>query len=86
MDLSKSSSSPVSATTILGQIQSAFKDVTGDSVDADTSLASLYIDDFNLCEIINKIEECLGVSIPDDTALSFKTVGQIVDFLSESGE
>lgn len=43
----------------------------------------LNIDSLDAVELVMKLEDTFGVSISDETAQSFKTVGEITDFVAD---
>lgn len=51
----------------------------GESITADTNLADdLSADSLDLLEIVQEVEEQFGISVSDDQAADFATVGQAV--------
>lgn len=48
----------------------------------DSTLLSLNFDSLNEVELVMGIEHEFDISIPDDTAVQFKTIKHIVDYLT----
>ena len=57
--------------------------VDGDKITLDTSIMDdLGADSLDMVELLMCLEDEMGVSIPDDQALTLKTVGDIVNLLN----
>jgi len=57
--------------------------VSVSSVSADTRLQEdLNVDSLDAVELVMSLEDAFGVKITDQEAANFKTVGEIVDFVS----
>jgi acyl carrier protein len=67
-------------TVIVDQLGVEEDDVTEDAAFVD----DLGADSLDIVELVMALEEEFGVSIPDEQAEKIKTVGDAVDFITES--
>ncbi len=66
-----------------------FKDMPADQLSLETSMQSLELDSLDGLNLIFELEEEFDIMIPDDKAISMKTVGEMVegiDFLLAGGD
>ena len=54
-----------------------------DSLAPDQSLADQGLDSYDRMTLLFEIEELLGVEVPGETARTFKTLENIVDYINE---
>ena len=66
----------------LRNINSEKLNIDENSSGSDTSLtAALHADSLDKVEIIMQVEENFGVTIDDDAALNFRTIGDVVKYI-----
>ena len=60
-------------------------DVDKTELNASTDLlADLHADSLDLVELIMAFEDAFGISIPDDVALSVKTIGDVTNYVAKA--
>ena len=60
-------------------------DIAAETLSVDTDLVeTLHADSLDLVELIMAFEEGFDISIPDEVALSVKTIGDIVSYLEKA--
>lgn len=66
----------------LRKIISEKLDIDENSIGSDTSLTDdLHADSLDKVEIIMQVEENFGITIDDDAALNFRTIGDVVKYI-----
>lgn len=56
-----------------------FKDMPADQLSLETSMKELELDSLDGLNLIFELEEAFDIMIPDDKALSMKTIGEMVE-------
>ncbi len=64
-------------------VREIFKQLFALEVEENTSIASLNLDGMDLCALITAIEERFYFDIPDEIAMSFKIVEEIVALVED---
>lgn len=57
--------------------------VEPDTIKINVSFQDLGVDSLDMVQIIMKCEEQFGLEIPDDTAETFHTVNDVVDYINQ---
>ncbi|MBT4594431.1 acyl carrier protein [bacterium] len=57
--------------------------ISADEIQDDATLEDLGADSLDVVEIVMNIEEAFNIEIGDDAAEKFKTVGDVVNYISE---
>ena len=74
---------------VLDKIKSIVADklsINADDITMDTTLEDLGADSLDIVELIMALEEELEMEIPDEDAEGFKTVGDVVEYITEHTE
>lgn len=57
----------------------------GDGFDPDSTFEELYLDSLDIVELVMDLEDEFNISISDDDADEFRTVGQLFDYMETHG-
>lgn len=70
--------------TLIRKTVMEFVDVEGDDITEDTHfIRDLHLTSYDIVSIIAKLEEDLGVEIPDREIRDLETVGDLVEYLKK---
>ena len=57
-------------------------ELTDDVLSADTTWEDIGADSIDLVDLISELEDTFDISIPDEAIESFKTVGDVADYVN----